>query len=45
VTFDVAFSKLAQLTGGKWLMASLMYGAGLRLMECPQLRVQDIDFG
>jgi len=35
---------LAQLTGDKWLMASLMYGAGLRLMECLRLRVQDIDF-
>ncbi len=35
---------LAQLTGEKWLMASLMYGAGLRLMECLQLRVQDVDF-
>jgi len=32
------------LTGDKWLMASLMYGAGLRLMECLRLRVQDIDF-
>jgi len=30
---------LAQLIGDKWLMASLMYGAGLRLMECLQLRV------
>jgi integron integrase len=35
---------LAQLTGDKWLMASLMYGAGLRLMECLRLRVQDVDF-
>src|SRR4030067_187838 len=35
---------LAQLNGDKWLMASLMYGAGLRLMECLRLRVQDIDF-
>jgi len=25
-------------------MISLMYGAGLRLMECLRLRVQDIDF-
>ena len=32
------------LTGDKLLMASLMYGAGLRLMECLRLRVQDIDF-
>lgn len=36
---------LASLSGDKWLMASLMYGAGLRLMECLRLRVQDIDFG
>ncbi len=35
---------LDQLSGDKWLMASLMYGAGLRLMEFLQLRVQDIDF-
>jgi integron integrase len=35
---------LAALAGDKWLMASLMYGAGLRLMECLRLRVQDIDF-
>jgi integron integrase len=26
------------------LMAGLMYGAGLRLMECVRLRVKDIDF-
>jgi integrase len=35
---------LANLAGEKRLMASLMYGAGLRLMECLRLRVQDIDF-
>ena len=27
------------------LMASLMYGTGMRVMECVRLRVQDIDFG
>jgi len=35
---------LEQLTGDKWVMGSLMYGAGLRLMECVRLRVQDVDF-
>jgi integrase len=35
---------LANLYSDKWLMASLMYGAGLRLMECLRLRVQDLDF-
>jgi integron integrase len=35
---------LNHLTGDKWLMASLMYGTGLRLMECLRLRVQDVDF-
>ena len=35
---------LAQLHGTSSLMASLLYGAGLRLMECLQLRVKDLDF-
>jgi integron integrase len=35
---------LAQLEGRHWLMASLLYGAGLRLMECLRLRVKDVDF-
>jgi integron integrase len=35
---------LGQLKGERHLMASLMYGAGLRLMECLRLRVQDIEF-
>ena len=26
-----------------WLMAMLMYGGGLRLMECCRLRVKDLD--
>ena len=36
---------LAELDGEMWLAASLMYGTGLRLMECLRLRVQDVDFG
>jgi integron integrase len=35
---------LARLDGTKWLMATLLYGSGLRLMECLRLRVKDIDF-
>ena len=35
---------LGFLTGSEWLMAMLLYGAGLRLMECLRLRVKDIDF-
>ena len=37
-------SVLANLSGDYWLMASLMYVAGLRLTECLRLRVQEIDF-
>jgi integrase len=35
---------LGRLGGTPWLMAMLLYGAGLRLMECCRLRVKDIDF-
>ena len=35
---------LAVMRGPKWLMASLLYGAGLRLTECLKLRVKDVDF-
>jgi len=34
---------LAQVTGTRWLLASLMYGSGLRVMECLRLRVKDVD--
>lgn len=35
---------LAEMEGVTWLMASLLYGSGMRLMECLRLRVQDVDF-
>ena len=35
---------LALLTGEHLLMARLLYGSGLRLMECLRLRVKDVDF-
>jgi integron integrase len=34
----------SQFDGTYWLIFSLMYGSGLRLMECLRLRVKDIDF-
>jgi len=36
---------IQELQGTPRLMALLMYGAGLRLLECARLRVQDVDFG
>lgn len=36
---------LQNLRGTHWLIASLLYGAGLRLMECMRLRIKDVDFG
>ena len=35
---------LDQMHGTPRLMASLMYGAGLRLLECARLRIKDVDF-
>ncbi len=41
---DEARRVLAALSGRDKLMAQLMYGAGLRLMECLRLRVKDVSF-
>jgi integron integrase len=35
---------LDEMSGVPALMASLLYGAGLRLLECARLRVKDLDF-
>ena len=35
---------LAAMCGVTGLMAALLYGAGLRLLECARLRVKDVDF-
>lgn len=35
---------LSRLTGTNWLVGSLLYGTGMRIMECLRLRVKDIDF-
>ncbi len=44
-TRDEVKAVLGHLRADMWLMASLLYGSGLRLMECVRLRVKDIDFG
>ncbi|NOT06090.1 MAG: integron integrase [Anaerolineales bacterium] len=41
---DEARAVIASLAGPYKIMAQIMYGSGLRLMECLRLRVKDIDF-
>ncbi|MBA2733992.1 MAG: integron integrase [Acidobacteria bacterium] len=43
-TKDEVEAVLSRLKDTFWLMASLLYGSGLRLMECVRLRVKDVDF-
>ncbi len=43
LTREAVRNLLANLQGHHWLMAQLLYGGGLRLMECVRLRVQDLD--
>jgi integron integrase len=35
---------LEQMEGTQHMMAALLYGTGMRLMECVRLRIQDVDF-
>jgi integrase len=44
LTRDEVAVVLRHLWGTPWIMATLLYGAGLRLMECLRLRVKDLDF-
>jgi integron integrase len=44
LTRDEVNALLGELSGARWLMAGLLYGSGLRLLECLRLRVQDVDF-
>ncbi|PCJ17679.1 MAG: integrase [Candidatus Cloacimonadota bacterium] len=50
IKLPVVFSKneiqdiMCHLTGTQWTCAQLLYGSGLRLMECLRLRIKDIDF-
>ena len=43
-TVEEVQAVLVHLHGTVWLMASLLYGSGLRLMECVRMRVKDVDF-
>jgi integron integrase len=45
LTRDEVRDVLAQCHGETRLMTLLLYGSGLRLMECCRLRVKDLDFG
>jgi len=44
LTRDEVRAILGELRGTPWLMVSLMYGSGLRLLECARLRIKDVDF-
>ncbi len=44
LTRDEVRALLARLAGVEWLVAALLYGARLRLLEALTLRVKDVDF-
>jgi integron integrase len=44
LTQDEVRRLLREVDGSHWLVACLLYGSGLRLMEATRLRVKDLDF-
>ena len=44
LTLSEVRALLAQMEGTRWLIASLLYGTGMRVMECMRLRVKDVEF-
>src|SRR6266403_4805117 len=44
LTRDEVRAVISGMDGTARLMATLLYGSGLRLLECARLRVQDVDF-
>ena len=44
LTRDEVRAVISGMEGAARLMATLLYGSGLRLLECARLRVQDVDF-
>ncbi|MGH7678643.1 MAG: integron integrase [Gemmatimonadaceae bacterium] len=45
MTEEEVWQVLGEMTGQERLAATLMYGSGLRLLECLTMRVKDLDFG
>lgn len=45
LTRDEVSALLQQLHGVEWLIGTLLYGTGLRVSECLDLRVKAVDFG
>ena len=44
LTHAEAMQIIGRMRGASRLMAKIMYGSGLRVMECMRLRVKDLDF-